>query len=80
MLLSGTHCNLSIPQRDSEAEPEFRVPVSFTTTICLFILSETGLSPSQSSGAFELMSLNGFKEVVTSERPIAKIGFARSKS
>ncbi len=80
MLLSGTHCNLSIPQRDSEAEPEFRFPVRFTTTICLFILSETGLSPSQSSGAFELMSLNGFKEVVTSELPIAKIGFARSKS
>ncbi len=23
MLLSGTHCNLSIPQRDSEVEPEF---------------------------------------------------------
>lgn len=41
-------------------------PGTFTTTICLFILSETGLSPSQSSGAFELMSLNGFKEVVTS--------------
>jgi len=50
VLLSGTHCNLSIPQRDSEAEPEFRFPVRFTTTICLFILSETGLSPSQSSG------------------------------
>ncbi|MDK7225700.1 hypothetical protein QP468_20970, partial [Proteus mirabilis] len=59
VLLSGTHCNLSIPQRDSEVEPEFRFPVRFTTTICLFILSETGLSPSQSSGAFGLMSLAG---------------------
>lgn len=55
-----------IPQRDSEAsEPEFRFPVRLLHNLPVYPFGDRAKSESI-SGAFELMSLNGFKEVVTS--------------
>nr|ASO66763.1 hypothetical protein [Proteus mirabilis] len=46
MLLSGTHCNLSIPQRDSEAEPEFRFPVRYYHNLPVYPFGDRAKSES----------------------------------